>query len=127
MWKCMNDGVSEAKLIDVLNGTLADFRDNYHFGYCLWVFLTRFSDFSLEQRGKPLFGARVPAYLADFAESPRTEPIDRFCAFFVDGVDGRPGSFAEFVAMFRTFVVGMGSVNPAPWRKAWRCAPRSRR
>ncbi|MFT7680317.1 MAG: hypothetical protein ACI8QC_004323, partial [Planctomycetota bacterium] len=79
----------EGKLRDILNGENERFRDNYTFGYAMWVFITTW-----EIRGKRVFEPKLDEWMLGSAKARR--PLDWFSTCFIDGQDGRPASFEDF-------------------------------
>ncbi|MHC4550774.1 MAG: hypothetical protein ACYTEZ_18600 [Planctomycetota bacterium] len=102
---------SAANLSKLIDGTLEDYRDNYAAGYTLWLYLTRFR--------QDRFGARIEPYLRSFATRPGSEPLARFERFFVDGKQGRPGTFADLVKDWSRFVGEGAAIDPVAWKKEW--------
>jgi hypothetical protein len=76
-------------LKDILNGENERYRDNYTFGYAMWVFITTW-----EIRGERVFEPKVEEWMLGSAK-PRG-PLDWFSTCFIDGKDGRPESFEDF-------------------------------
>ena len=81
----------EGNLKDILNGENERYRDNYTFGYAMWVFITTW-----EIRGKRVFEPKVEEWMLGSAK-PRG-PLDWFSTCFIDGKDGRPETFEDFRA-----------------------------
>ncbi|MDE0892641.1 MAG: hypothetical protein OSB14_10710, partial [Planctomycetota bacterium] len=81
--------MGEGKLKDILNGENERYRDNYTFGYAMWVFITTW-----EIRGKRVFEPKVEEWMLGSAK-PRG-PLDWFSTCFIDGKDGRPETFEDF-------------------------------
>ncbi len=70
--------MGEGKLKDILNGENKRYRDNYTFGYAMWVFIN-----SWEIRGKRVFEPVVEEWMLGCAK-PR-QPLDWFSTCFIDG------------------------------------------
>lgn len=100
------------KLAEILSGANEEYRDNYPFGYAMWVFLRSWSG---PEEGTPkLFEPRLEGYMKDCART-RKAPLDHFLDEFADGKDGRPEELEEFAAEFAKFLDGFYWKNPAPW------------
>ena len=81
--------LGEGKLRDILNGENERYRDNYTFGYAMWVFLTTW-----EIRDKRVFEPKLEEWMLGSAKPHG--PLDWFSTCFIDGEDGRPASFEDF-------------------------------
>src|SRR5262249_44560076 len=79
------------RLLLLLQGKVADYRDNYFAGYSLYAFL----------RGVPLDQPRYREALPGYEKRPRggqAGPVGWFTSCFCDGKNGRPASFDDFAA-----------------------------
>ncbi len=111
----------EDNLLALLGGKPKDYRDNYHSGYSLWLFLTRFRGFDGNQEGAFVFADRVSAYLDGFAKRSAPDSRAWFEKHFVDGKTGRPNTLEGFRELFRQFIRegGSGAEPGAAWKQAW--------
>lgn len=98
----------EAKLKELIEGTIEDYRDNYPAGYALYVYLNTW-----DVNGAPLFKNALRAFMADI-ERGRKKPLAWFETCFCDGKSGRPKGLAEFAKGFSNFINGFYWLNPAP-------------
>jgi len=97
------------KLRELIEGSIADYRDNYTAGYALYVYLSTW-----EEDGRALFAEPLVRYMQS-AANDRREPIARFEAHFADGQAGRPRDFEAFSEAFGEFVRGFYWQDRADW------------
>jgi hypothetical protein len=101
------------KLLDLLDGTLKDYRDNYPVGYSLFTYLKTW-----EENGEPVFAGKLPAYLKGGLKG-RGRPRDWFVSCFCDGKGGRPPKIEAFAQGFETFLKGFYWQSRAEWTKRY--------
>jgi hypothetical protein len=111
---------SPDKLLELLEGSIEEYRDNYTVGYALWVYLRSWS--GAEDGGQPLYAGRLEEYMKACGRS-RKDPADLFLGIFADGEDGRPLELEEFSADFTAFLRGFYWKEPAPWTKRYNNEP----
>ncbi len=104
--------MGEGKLKDILNGENKRYRDNYTFGYAMWVFIN-----SWEIRGKRVFEPVVEEWMLGCAK-PR-QPLDWFSTCFIDGKDGRPEDFEAFRKEWNEYLDGWWSDPPDKLPADW--------
>jgi hypothetical protein len=123
------------ELRKILAGTQEEYRDNYTFGYSMYVYLNTWigsEDVDGEEFGEegawpaPAGGEaereHAPLYhdaLNRFMEERkrlRNDPVVVFEYYFCDGKDGRPTDLEEFSARFTRWLRGFGGQEPEPWR-----------
>ncbi len=90
----------EAKLRQLLAGTLADYRDNYFAGYALYAYLR-----GHPPQAPPRFAEALARFEAN-ARGGQQDPVGYFTKVFCDGKAGRPADLAAFVADWREFLQG---------------------
>lgn len=108
------------RLLQLLEGSIEEYRDNYTVGYALWVYLRSWS--GPEDGGTPLYAGRLEEYMKACGKS-RKDPADLFLSIFADGKDGRPDELEEFSADFTAFLRGFYWKEPAPWTKRYNNEP----
>lgn len=89
-----------AKLRQLLDGTIDDYRDNYTAGYALYTFLKLW-----EIDGKRVFRKKLALYMRK-AFLGRKKPVDWFVKHFADGKQGRPDGFENFRKVWSDFLRG---------------------
>ena len=102
----------EGNLKDILDGQNDRYRDNYTFGYAMWVFLN-----SWEIRGKRVFEPVVEEWMLGCAK-PK-QPLDWFSSCFIDGKDGRPADFETFNTEWNEYLDGWWSDPPEKLPADW--------
>jgi hypothetical protein len=98
-----------AKLSELIEGKLEDYRDNYSVGYSLYVYLNTW-----EVDGRRLFQER----LQRFMEEGRRTKLDArafFEACFCDGKQGRPEDLEAFIPGWAEFLRGFYWKSRAEW------------
>jgi hypothetical protein len=95
------------RLTALLQGTIADYRDNYTAGYALWVYLSTW-----EADGVPLFTEPLTRFLRN-ARAAGDDPLGYFVAHFADGQAGRPQGIERFARGFDQFLQGCSSYSQA--------------
>ncbi len=103
----------EAKLRELVDGSLEEYRDNYTAGYALFMFLNTWS--GEEEGGEQLFHDRLQKFMQE-KKRLRNDPIEVFEYYFADGEDGRPEGFAAFAEAFQEYLKGFYWKEPAEWR-----------
>jgi len=103
----------EANLKKLIDGTLADYRDNYFAGYALYVYLS-----SWETNGKPLYASPLKAFTRSFGQR-RGRPLRKFEKCFCTGKMGRPKDFTAFTKAFATFLDGFYWQDRKPWTERY--------
>jgi len=108
------------KLLQLLEGSIEEYRDNYTVGYALWVYLRSWS--GPEDDGQPLYAGRLEEYMKACGRS-RKNPADLFLSIFADGKQGRPNEIDEFAEDFANFLRGFYWKEPARWTKRYNNEP----
>lgn len=88
-----------AKLGELLDGTIDDYRDNYTAGYALFVYLKTWRGAD----GELLFAEPLERYMKN-ARAGRNDPVSFFTDHFADGEGGRPEGLDAFADGFREFM-----------------------
>lgn len=100
----------EEELTTLIEGELADPRDNYSAGYALFVYL-RFHT----KNGRAVFADALDRYMRSFGK--RVPPLRRFTRYFCDGKDGRPRGLRGFANRFGEWLSGFHWFDRKPWTK----------
>ena len=108
------------KLLELLEGSIEEYRDNYTVGYALWVYLRSWS--GPEEGGQPLYAGLIEDYMKACGRS-RKNPADLFLSIFADGKNGRPNELEAFTEDFVMFLRGFYWKEPAPWTKRYNNEP----
>lgn len=108
------------RLLELLEGTIEEYRDNYTAGYALFVYLRSWR--GEEEDGAPVYAGRLEEYMKACGKS-RRNPADLFLAIFADGQEGRPAELEEFTEAFAEFLHGFDWREPAPWTKRYNNEP----
>jgi len=101
-----------AKLTELIEGTIEDYRDNYVAGYALYVYLA-----SWEEEERKLYAER----LERFMRSARGQGNRKawFVKNFADGAEGRPDGLEAFAEVFQAFVRGFYWKTRQPWTERY--------
>ena len=105
-----------AKLEELIDGSLEEYRDNYTAGYALFVYLRSWS--GVEEGGSPWYAERLEEYMRS-PKRGKGDPVEVFAEFFADGEDGRPDGMEAFADDWRAFIQGFYWREPAPWTKRY--------
>lgn len=134
-------GYSEKEeLINLLDGEIEDYRDNYSAGYALFVFLRSWTGLEpaeegavdvdgiplgpTAKEGPPIFAEQMEAFLKGSARGKGKASV-RFAKFMADGKDGRPADMEAFAKLFDTFLRGFDGPRLARWTKIFDPVPPS--
>ena len=104
----------EGRLKEILDGENERYRDNYTFGYAMWVFLD-----SWQIGGRRVFEPMVEEWMVGSAKWWPRPPLEWFSTCFIDGKDGRPANFEAFNAEWNEYLDGWWSDPPDKLPADW--------
>ena len=101
------------KLVELIEGTIDDYRDNYVAGYALFAYLN-----SWKENGRPLFADALVQYQEQVRAKGR-DALGWFVSCFADGDAGRPKGIDKFAGKFATFLGGFYWLDRKPWTEQY--------
>jgi len=104
------------KFVELIDGTLEEYRDNYTVGYALFLYLNTWS--GVEDGQEPLYHDKLQDYMTE-NKRRRGSAIKVFESYFADGKSDRPDGIDDFVKQWDEWLAGWYWRDRKPWTKRY--------